>query len=118
VRQQLGPGTFDAGNGKNWVTVDVLPGTTPGTVEVDLAKVAGRPVYGIRYAMGLSKGIAHDCCAGNPNASTVPCPLASCPLMASWSLGAESEVSLPANPFMARISGGKCVCVKPQTCDE
>ena len=114
--RQLGPGTFDAGSGKNWVTVDVLPGVAPGTIDVDLAKAGGQPIFGVRYAMGVSHGLAHDCCAGNPNASSVPCPLASCPLMASWSEG--GDVSLPANPFMAHIVGGKCSCVKPQICDE
>lgn len=91
---ELGPGTFDDGNGENWVTVDVSVGTAPGTVEVDLAKVGGRPIFGVRYAMGLSHGIAGNCCAGNPNATTVPCPLASCPVMAKWSAG---DITLPAN---------------------
>jgi len=74
-----------------------------------------------RYAWenGAAKG-TKGCCGNNPNATTTPCPLASCPLMATWpgSGGAAEGVTLPANPFIAHIVGGRCKCVMPQTCDE
>jgi hypothetical protein len=98
----------------SWITVDISAGTSPGTIDVDLAKAGGQPIFGLRYAWGLGHGPAGNCCAGNENASSVPCPLVSCPLMATWSAG---DVTLPANPFMAHIVNGKCQCVKPQVCD-
>ena len=101
----LGPGNYDSG--ENWITVDVVAGSAPGTVEVDLTKAGGRPIFGVRYAW---KG---TCCDGNP-ATFEPCPLASCPIMGRYS----GNVSLPANPFVAHIVHGKCKCLDPQTCDE
>lgn len=92
---------------QNWITVDVLAGTAPDTVQVDLAKAGGRPIFGLRYAW------EGTCCDSNP-ATFEPCPLASCPVMAHYS----GNVTLPANPFVAYIAGGKCKCVAPQICDE
>jgi hypothetical protein len=36
--------------------------------------------------------------------------IANCPIMSS------SALPLPANPFMAKIAGGKCECIAPQVC--
>jgi hypothetical protein len=86
-----------------WVFVDIVPGTNPNEVVVDLSKVNGT-VYAIRY------GWTGDCCSEDPPTAS-PCPLASCPIMGSLS-------QLPANPFVAHIVGDKCKCVAPQSCDE
>ena len=107
------PACRDDGTGKfinvtgfgdsNWVTVDIVAGTAPNEVVVDLSRTNG-VAYAIRY------GWTGDCCDAIPKTSD-PCPIRSCPIMGSVS-------QLPANPFVAHIVGGKCKCVAPQTCDE
>ena len=89
---------------KAWVTVDVGPGRAPNEVAVDLSRANGSEVFAVRYA---DNG---DCCSEDPP-TAAPCPPASCPIM-----GAAS--ALPANPFIAKIVGGKCACIAPQICDE
>ena len=58
-----------------------------------------------RYSWGV-----FDCCnTGDPTRFvSKPCDDV-CPISSSKNL-------LPANPFMARIVGGKCSCVSPQIC--
>jgi hypothetical protein len=85
-----------------WVFVDVAEATA-NSVTVDLAR-SGGAIYGIRYAMEDAT------CCQHFAPTALPCPVASCPLM-----GRASR--LPANPFMARVVGGKCVCIPPQVCD-
>jgi len=87
----------------NWVTVDIIAGSAPNEVVVDLSRTNG-VAYAIRY------GWTGDCCDAIPKTSE-PCPIRSCPIMGSVS-------NLPANPFVAHIVGGKCKCVAPQECDE
>ena len=89
----------------DWAPVDVHKGTEPNTVEVDLSKVSGG-AFGVRY--GWQAG--GSCCAEEA-AGNYFCEPASCPLMLQ-------TAKLPANPFMAKIVGGKCKCMPPQTCDE
>eukprot|EP00038_Savillea_parva_P025920 m.50173 g.50173 ORF g.50173 m.50173 type:complete len:698 (-) comp7211_c0_seq2:133-2226(-) len=110
--QEGGKGCRDDGTGHNysypvnesaWIAVDITEGSAPNEVVVDLSR-AGGAAFAIRY------GWKGDCCSENPP-SADPCPLASCPLVASGS-------KLPANPFLAHIVGGKCKCIAPQTCDE
>ena len=86
-----------------WVAVDMTmrQGTT-NTLDVNLTTTSGK-AFGVRYAW------QGDCCSEDPPTSK-SCPIASCPLM-----GESSK--LPANPFVAKIVGGKCECVAPQTCD-
>lgn len=95
------PNTTD---GVGWVFVDIAEATT-NSITVDLARAGGAKIYGVRYAMA-----DENCCAHYAPTSG-PCPVASCPLMGKAS-------RLPANPFMAHIKGGKCVCIPPQACDE
>ena len=87
-----------------YVDVNIAPSSGYGatSVIVDLTKTKGI-AHGLRYAW------EGDCCAGRPP-TAAPCNPASCPLMSKQS-------KLPANPFMARIVGGKCECVPPQVCD-
>ena len=113
-----GEGCLDDGTGKGfplgkddvanaWVTVDIVTGVgeSGGANEVvlDLSKTNGT-VFAVRYAW------TGDCCSESPPSSK-PCPVESCPIMGSSS-------ALPANPFVARVMGGKCKCVAPQVCDE
>ena len=78
---------------------------------VDLSPLGGTPVVAVRYAWGNT----HDsCCDDGRNRATsgitVPCAPAACPILAAKS-------SLPANPFVAMVQGGKCKCIAPQVCD-
>ena len=86
-----------------WVYVDVAAATAT-SITVDLAR-SGGAIYGIRYAM------EDVFCCHYYAPTSAPCPVASCPLMGKAS-------RFPANPFMARVVGGKCVCIPPQVCDE
>ena len=78
---------------------------TANSITVDLARVNGNAIYGIRYAMEDA-----TCCQHYAPTSG-PCPVESCPIMGR-------TTRLPANPFMAHIVDGKCVCIPPQVCDE
>ena len=70
-----------------------------------IAAVSGG-AFGIRY--GWQGG--GSCCAEQAPGNYF-CEPASCPLMLA-------TAKLPANPFMAKIVGGKCKCMPPQVCDE
>ena len=96
-----GPNQTDSLRG--WVYVDIAEASA-NSITVDLAR-AGGAVFGIRYAMEDA-----TCCQHYAPTSE-PCAVASCPLM-----GRASR--LPANPFMAHIVEGRCVCMPPQVCDE
>ena len=96
-----GPNTTD--NLKSWIYVDIAEASA-NSITVDLAR-SGATIFGIRYAMEDA-----TCCQHYAPTSD-PCDVASCPLMGRVS-------RLPANPFMAHVVGGKCVCIPPQICDE
>ena len=67
----------------------------------------------MRYHWGdLAEGDRRGCCDdGDPRLRvTVPCEPAACPLVASG--------GLPASPFLALLSAGRCRCIPPQVCDE
>ena len=101
------------------------------SVSVDLAPLRGREPLAVRLAWPMFAtrvGSADDMCcvhaatqsdtshapgnaAGGPVGGIAPCVPGNCPLYSSVS-------ELPANPFFAAISGGKCACEKPQVCDE
>lgn len=84
--------------------VDVKLGSAPNTVEIDLAKTNG-VAFGVRF--GFEGG--GDCCA-NMAAGNFFCEARS-PIMLK-------KAMLPANPFMAKIVGGRCQCMPPQQCGE
>ena len=88
---------------KVWQTVDIKAGTNANEVVVDLSKVNGT-AFAIRYA---DNG---DCCSENPPNDGEPCVPATCPIMAK-------TANLPANPFVAKIVNGKCMCIAPQQCN-
>ena len=94
-----------------WRTLNITAGAQGNTVVVDLSPLGGTPVVAVRYAWGNT----HDsCCDDGRNRATsgitVPCAPAACPILAAKS-------SLPANPFVAMVQGGKCKCIAPQVCD-
>merc|ERR1711959_45181 len=86
-----------------WRDVDVAS-AGPTSVTVDLAK-SGGVAYAIRY------GWDGGCCSPEATVNGDPCPSASCPLTSHFA-------GLPANPFLARIEGGRCKCLEPQVCDD
>lgn len=97
---------------KEWVAVDIALGSAPNEIVLDLSKTNGT-AYAIRYAW------SGDCCTDKEFArrTSAPCPLASCPLMATTGVTAGAVKQLPPNPFQAKIVGNKCECVPPQVCD-
>jgi hypothetical protein len=97
-----------------WVSVDIAAGAADNEIVVDLSKSKG-VAFAIRYAW------SGDCCTDAEASvpSSAPCPLESCPLMATTGAVPTGWLShLPPNPFFARITAnGKCECLHPQVCD-
>jgi len=90
------------------VPVRALPGSTHEVV-ADLHSLQGEDIFALRYAWGE----ALCCPEADPLIATAnrkACRAASCPLVGSG--------GLPANPFLARVIGGRCRCLPPQVCDE
>lgn len=88
---------------QGWIRLDVTKGTTS-SVTVDLSPLNGTAPSAVRYAWGIT-----DCCDhSDPTLYVTHGCVANCPIM-----GASG---LPANPFIARIVGGKCSCVAPTVC--
>ena len=84
---------------ESWVMVEAKLGTAPGTITIDTSKLNGT-VAGVRY------GWVGDC--NIKNLPGTPNLVENCPLM--------SSEGLPANPWMAKVVGGKCACMPPQKC--
>ena len=96
------PNQFNMG----WINLPLRAGPTPTSAIVDLAPLRGSVPTAVRYAWGIV-----DCCdLSDPSLYSEHGCIANCPLVGSS--------GLPANPFMARIEGGKCTCVAPQRCEE
>jgi len=90
----------------DWITgLDISLGADGTSLEVDLSPLNGTLPTAVRYAWSIV-----NCCDLNDPAMyvTKPCGPASCPVM--------SSSNLPANPFLAKIVQGRCVCVPPQVC--
>ena len=99
----------------HWADVPLRRTADPLVLSADLSSLRGAPIYAIRYAWGVGAGGPGGeriCCDdGSPLMGiTEPCPAAACPVMASG--------GLPANPFLARVVAGRCVCIPPQRCDQ
>lgn len=94
-------GLLDA---SNWTLVN-FTAASPTSIAVDLSPLKGATPTAIRYAWGII-----NCCDfTDPTLYVTHGCMASCPIM--------STSNLPANPFQARITGGVCECIAPQTCD-
>ena len=92
-----------------WVELNIKPTQSANEVQVDLSPLNGSTPLAVRYGWGNEQT---DCCVHDKGLGLLfPCPPAACPIM-----GKRSQ--LPANPFLAKIVGGKCECVAPQVCDE
>ena len=98
----------------SWVSLDIARLLSATTAEVDLAPLGGAMPVAVRYGWGdHAQGARQGCCDdGDPYVRiTRPCEPEACPL---WS----EPSHLPANPFRARIIGGRCACDAPQVCAE
>ena len=84
--------------------VDILSGDDS-SVTLDLSKLNGTAPVAVRYSWGTL-----DCCNRGDSKKFIsePCDDV-CPIT-------SSPGRLPANPFIAKIVGGKCACVPPQVC--
>ena len=94
--------TYNSRAGK-WVAVDIASSTST-SVTIDLKALNGTAPVAVRYSWGI-----FDCCnSGDPMLYVdKPCDTA-CPI--------TSSTLLPANPFIAKLVGGKCSCIAPQVC--
>jgi hypothetical protein len=94
------PVTLDS----QWIMLNYTLGADGNSLEVDLSPLNGSVPTAVRYAWGI-----FDCCDySDDNLYITHGCIANCPIM--------SSSALPANPFMAKITGGKCQCVAPQVC--
>jgi hypothetical protein len=96
-----------------WVALDVAS-ASPTSVAVDLSALGGAAPSAIKYAWGPTGGPPDTddvlCC--DPTGECVP---GGCPIYATTPLAPFG--GHPANPFLAQIVMGKCVCTPPQVCD-
>jgi hypothetical protein len=107
--------TNDSGTGV-WVACGYAL-APPSSLTVDLTPLRGATPQAIKYAWGATGGRPNEadviCCAtGGAAAECVP---AQCPVFVATALAPFG--GLPANPFLAKIVGGKCACPAPQVCD-
>ena len=79
-------------------------GTTSSSITVDLSPLNGAVPTAVRYAYAW--GVPNCCDITDPTTFTSKDCIANCPVM--------SSSGLPANPFIAKIAGGKCKCVPPR----
>jgi hypothetical protein len=94
-------GTLDSG----WVLLNFTAAPSGTAITVDLSPLHGAAPTAVRYAWG---GVT--CCDDtDPTLYVTHGCIAGCPIM--------SSSGLPANPFAAKIVGGRCECVAPQVCD-
>jgi hypothetical protein len=101
-----------------WVAVMPVAGPGKNVVTVDVSGLGGE-VTAVRYATGAGgdgyflNGTdgGRVCCGPLVDTHREPCPPESCPIKAT------GRLALPALPFVARVAGGKCSCIAPQTCN-
>jgi hypothetical protein len=105
-----------------WVPLNIALGAG-NVIQVDLAPLKGATPVAIRYAWGgLHKPDGDDvrCCMKDvldgsiTNKQKSTCDPAMCPIFAA--VAGAPFAGLPANPFLAKIVGGKCECPFPQVC--
>ena len=98
----------------SWVPVHISQGAQAGTVAVALP--AGPAPTAVRYAWGgqAPNGDDVSCCEGDGVAQ--PCVPTQCPILAPEPLAPFG--ALPLDPFVAEITGGKCLCPEPQACSK
>ena len=80
-------------------------GSSPGIITADISQLDGQIPTAVKYAFGNT-----NCCDMNdPTLGVTHGCVANCPIM--------SSSALPANPFIAKIVGGKCECIPPMACN-
>lgn len=104
--------TWAGGDGSNgdpsipldtqWIALNYTK-SSPSSITVDLSPLNGTAPTAVQYAWGVV-----DCCDYSDSKLYIAHGCGLCPLM--------STSNLPANPFKAKIVGGKCECVSPQIC--
>ena len=98
-------------NASLWQSAPLALGSSNSKLIVDLSAVPrGKEVIAVRYGWPLSKGADTCCPFVQVKNGLMPCVPGSCPIVTERS-------SLPANPFFAAVSEGKCKCLEPQSCD-
>ena len=107
--------TDDAGTG-TWVALNYTL-LAPASLSIDLGPLSGALPQAVKYAWGATGGRPNEadviCCkSGGAAAECVP---GQCPVFVATPLAPFG--GLPANPFLAKIVGGKCECPAPQVCD-
>ena len=85
-----------------WILVNYTKASS-NTLEVDLSPLNGLVPTAVQYAWGVV-----NCCDYSDPELYISKPCGLCPIM--------SSSGLPANPFKARITAGRCECVAPQVC--
>ena len=69
--------------------------------------------YGHQSPKGSPQSGEDKICCGNRNFAVDPCAPESCPISSGTGVN-----KLPAMPFHAEITSGKCKCFAPQVCNE
>ena len=104
------------------MAVDAVGGADGASAVLDLSPLNGTQVAGVRYGWTTGAdntdgktgavGAHAGCCVDTDGDlfKSRPCPTGSCAVFGSS--------GLPANPFQAKLRGGKCECMAPQVCDE
>ena len=99
-----------------WVALNFALGAGS-DVRVDLAPLRGAAAQAVKYGWGKNGGAPDSgdvwCCAAGGGAGE--CAPGACPLYAAAPTAPFG--GHPANPFIAQIKGGACVCPAPQVCD-
>ena len=85
--------------------------------DVDVSRLGGAVPQAVKYAWGSTGGTLNDqdvvcCAAGSAPSECIP---GQGPIFAESSTAPLGAV--PANPFLAEIVNGKCVCPPSQRCD-
>lgn len=111
---------YATGNGAtSWAAVNIsLSAADPLAVRLNLLPLGGATPLAVRYAWGdadAPEGGSDVLCCAEKLEDGVECSPAACPIMAVDKAAVYG--GLPANPFLAKIEGGKCVCPLPQRCD-
>ena len=107
--------TDDADTGV-WVALNIAA-AGGSSIQVDLAPLQGATVQAIKYAWGGTGDVPNSadvvCC--HSLGAAAECVPGQCPIFVAQPLAPFG--GHPANPFLAKVVGGKCLCPAPQTCD-
>jgi len=104
-----------------WIPLNIALSGSSNALDIDLTPLYGGVPSAIKYAWGPNDGPPNtqdvNCCAAADTANGEECLPGGCPILAAGVWGAPFG-GLPANPFLAKVVGGRCACPTPQTCAE